>query len=422
MDFDILVKFNPWWVKGSVPEQFLGEHKRLVFDSIKNRLSERFIVLLFGLRRVGKTTTFYQLIQHLIESKIKSEKILYFSFDELGIMPDEVLTAFEEKMLKKKISDCNERIFVFFDEIQKIKNWQDKIKIIYDLHPNIKLFLSGSASISLQKNSKESLAGRMIEFFVEPLSFSEFLNWKKINFNEKKPELFQNELMPLFMDYLRKGGFPEIIFEEKDEIIRDYIKNTVLERIIFKDIPQEFELKDLELLKLLLESFIKEPGMIINLDKMSLRLGKSKITLSNYIEYLEFSLLLRKVKNLRSNLLVSSRKGKKIYPTNTAFCFALMPDFYSDKQLERIAEVSVASHLKAEYYYKNGFEVDFINKKNNEIIPFEVKFGNPEQFQIKKFLQKFNLNKGIIISKKLIQKEKNGIKIMPLWQFLLKKQ
>lgn len=419
MAFEVLVDFNPWWAKGVVPEIFLGKFKRPVLGTIKAFLDKRFIVLLYGLRRVGKTTAFYQTIHYLLQSGVKPENILYFSFDEKKAEIHEIISSFEEKVLKKRIIDCKEKVFVFFDEIQKINDWQNKIKVLYDLHPNAKIFLSGSATVSLQKKATESLAGRIIDVFVQPLSFSEFLDWKGVK-ADKEPQLLQKQISPLLIDYLRKGGFPEIIDEEKDELIRNYIKNTVIEKILYKDISQEFRLKDLELLKLLLEMFIKEPGMIINVEKLSRDLGKNKLTISNYIEYLQYSLLVRKVKNLRSGMLVSSRKGKKIYPSNTAFCFAYQNDFYSEKNLEKIAEVSVASHILAEYYYRNSFEIDFVSKKNNVIIPIEVKYGGIEFHQVKKFIEKFRAEKSIIVSKNVFSEEKNKITIMPLWLFLLK--
>ena len=412
-------QFNTWWVKGEVPQFFLGSHRRPVFDSVLRYLDKRFIVLLYGLRRVGKTTVLYQVVQHLIESGVDPLHILYFSFDERSAAIEDVVSGFEEKVLMKRIADCG-RVFVFFDEVQKVVDWESKVKVLYDLHPNLKIFLSGSASLSLKKKSAESLAGRITELFVRPLSFAEFLEWRGGKIDAGRPELFKKEAVPMLMDYLRKGGFPEIVGEENDEVIRNYVKNAVLEKILYKDIPEEFSLKDLELLRVLLELFVKEPGMIVNVERLAKDLGKSKITVGNYIEYLRYSLLVSEVKNLRGNLLVSSRKAKKIYPTNTAFCFALLPDFYSDKTLEKIFEVAVASHISAQYYYRNGFEVDFVKKTaDGETVPIEVKRGSASQHQIKAFLEKFNAKKGVVVSGDALAPEKEGITVQPLWLFLL---
>ncbi len=416
MNIDILNTFNPWWTNGAVPIQLLGSHRRPILEEVETYVDKRFITLIYGLRRVGKTTCLYQVIDSLLRNGTVPLQIIYFSFDEKSGEPNDVITTYAEKVLKKSIRDAG-RIFVFMDEIQKVPEWQSKLKIIYDLYPNIKFFLSGSASVSLQKHATESLAGRMIGVFVKPLTFSEFLEWKKIPVDKTRPELFQGQIAPHLMDYLRKGGFPEIVHEEGDELIRKYVKNAVLEHIIYRDIPQEFGAKDVELLRTLLELFVKDPGMMMNTERISRDLGRNKITVGNYIEYLKHALLIREVKNLRSNLLVSSRKNKKIYPTSSAFCFAYRDDFFADKILEKIAEVTVAEYLQAENYYCNGFEVDFVQKSDKDTVPIEVKYGAPDEHQIRKFMEKFGVEKGILVSKDSLRQ--GDLQVVPLWLFLL---
>ena len=418
LDIEALTLYNPWWAQKKVPKIFLKEHKRPQFDLIKKHLTKKFILLLYGLRQVGKTTLLYQLIQYLLDKGTNPLTIFYFSFDEKTADFKELLKIYQEKILKKKLINVN-KVYVIFDEIQKIDDWQTKIKILYDTHPNIKILLSGSASVSLQKQSRESLAGRIIDFFIKPLSFKEFLDWKKINFDLKRPEVYQSVIMPEFMDYLRKGGFPAIIKEKEDEFIRNYLKNTVLERIIYRDLAAEFKLKDIELLRLLLEMIIKDPGMIINIDRLARDLNRTKITIASYLEYLKYALLIKEVRNLRAGFLVSSRKGKKIYPTNPAFCFAYRNDFYKDSILQKIAEVVTADVLEAVYYYRNSMEVDFVLKNKDTVAPVEVKYGKPDCRQIKDFLKKFSCKKGYLVSKEKSSSKIKNIKIIPLWQLSL---
>lgn len=420
MDVEILAKFNPWWAKGTVPNPLLGAHERGVLDDAKKSANKRFIVLLYGLRRVGKTTTLYQMIHFLLGKGTPPENILYFSFDDGAAGIDGVISAYEESVLKKRIPDAG-RVFAFFDEVQKADDWQAKIKILYDLNPNLKIFLSGSASISLQRKSSESLAGRMVGIHVKPLSFSEFAEWKGATLDLTRPKVSQREAMPLLMDYLRKGGFPEIVGEESDDAVREYVKNTVLDRIVSQDLPQEFGLKDIPLLKTLLEMFCHDPGMIVNVDGISRDLGRNKITVGNYIEHLKYSLLVSEVKNLRSRALVSSRKNKKMYPSSTAFCFAYREDFFSDAVLQQAAEAAVAAHLPAQYYYLDGFEVDFVEKKGGKLVPIEVKYGKRDEGQLRKFMEKFGAKHGVLVSKDTLSPEKQGVRVSPLWLFLHEK-
>jgi predicted AAA+ superfamily ATPase len=192
----------------------------------------------------------------------------------------------------------------------------------------------------------------------------------------------------------------------------------VLDRIVSQDLPLEFGLKDVPLLKTLLEMFCHDPGMIANVESISRDLGRNKITIGNYIEHLKYSLLIFEVKNLRGGVLASSRKNKKIYPASTAFCFAYREDFFSDSTLGKVAEAAVATHLSAQYYYLNGFEVDFVKKTSGKNIPIEVKYGAKDEGQLKKFMEKFNAKNGVLVSKDILAPGKQGICILPLWLFL----
>ncbi len=423
MDFDVLANFNPWWQSKAVPQEFVEKRKRPAFAALEKNLQNRFIILLYGLRRVGKTTTLYQMIAHLLKNGTPAQNILYFSFDEKKALIREVVSSFEENALQKKIADSG-RVFAFFDEIQKEEDWESKIKILYDLNPNIKIFLSGSAAITLRKKSAESLAGRMLDFQLTPLSFAEFLEWngKPAGNFTAGAQIMHREMTLLLADYLRKGGFPEITFEQDAQTIKNYLKNAVLEKIIYRDIPEEFKVRDVELLKNLLELFIMEPGMIASIERLSKDLSRNKVTVTNYIEYLKSSLLIREVRNLRPNMLLSSRKGKKIYPASTGLCFGLMQDFHSDSKMEKIFETAVAARIEAQYYYRNSFEVDFVIKDGSKKPkPIEVKHGKDEEWQLRAFMHKFGAEKAILVTKDRTW-EKDGITATPLWQFLLREE
>ncbi len=422
MGMERLARFNEWWTAGGVRPGLLKPHKRPLFFDIQRYMKDRQILLITGLRRVGKTTLMYQLVQILLDRGVRAEEILYFSFDEEITDFDDLMKTYEERVLKKRIQD--ERIYVFLDEIQKLEGWQNKIKILYDLHPNVKFIISGSASMQTMKRAKESLAGRVFDFLLEPLTFREFLEWKGIRIDEKRAELFQRKAMPLFYDYVRKGGFPEIIDEGDDEKIRSYVKNNVIERIIYKDLPEEFGVKDYELLKTLIETIARQPGMTVNYDALSRDLHRNKKTIMDYFFYLEYAMLIRIVANYRKGFLVSSRKLRKAYIANTAISFALVENFYSDAVLEKIAENFAVIETDAKNYYRNKYEVDIVLKKGDKIIPIEVKYGKAEIDSMLGFLSEFKLKKAIILTRDTFGKktaDKREILLVPLWAFSLAK-
>ncbi|MFP3912392.1 MAG: AAA family ATPase, partial [Desulfobacteraceae bacterium] len=135
-----LSDFNPWWKDGSVPAHAVGR-KRKIFNEVLPYLETRQILLITGLRRVGKTTLMHQLIEHVLTHGTDRYHVLYFSFDEIGQEPEAILKEFEFDILKRDLQ--GEEVFVFFDEIQKLNDWEAKIKLLYDRQPRMKLALSG---------------------------------------------------------------------------------------------------------------------------------------------------------------------------------------------------------------------------------------------------------------------------------------
>lgn len=410
MDRDILFRFNPWWESGKISEELAKPFKRDLFYKVIEYLSKRQIIEIIGLRRVGKTTLLYQIIQKLLE-RTEEKKILYFSFDEKGANIKEIIKTYEVEVLNKKIEDAGQ-IYIFFDEIQKCKDWDSQLKIFYDIYPKIKFFISGSASLMLDKKAKESLAGRVYNFILKPLSFKEFLEFKGLKIS-KNLSLHERTLATEFFDYLKKGGFIELTFEN-DSKVREYVKNNILERIIYKDIPETFGIKDIELLKTLVELFCRNSGMVLNYEKLSRDLGRSKLAVMNYIYYLQFSMLIKLVKNLRKSFLSASRKMKKVYVTNTSFIYA----FEDLTSIEKFLETYVCNALDLEYYYRNSFEIDFL-KKNKTISGIEVKSSVNER-EIEKFrenLKKLGIKKGILITKDQRSDFKN-IEVRPAYFIL----
>ncbi|MEM5843391.1 MAG: ATP-binding protein [Candidatus Aenigmatarchaeota archaeon] len=417
-----LFKFNEWWETGKVSEKNLEAYKRYLFYKILNFIEDRQIILITGLRRVGKTKLLYQIIHSLLEKKIDPKKILYFSFDEEAFDIKDVLETYK-KVLKKDFKDVD-RIYVFFDEVHKCKDWENKIKVYYDLNPNIKFFLSGSASLIISKQAKESLAGRIYEFILKPLTFKEFLEMKNVKISFEEAKLFNEKILLYFVDFVRKAGFPEIINEDNDEKIRTYVKLSVVERIIYKDIPKQFGKTDIELLEILTNMFFKNPGLILNFENLSKNLRRDKKTLMNYVYYLKFSLLINLVSNFRISVLATSRKNKKVYPAASSLIFSSYGMFDSNIW-GKVLECIFCNETEAKYYFrKDKKEIDFLIFKNNKIIPVEIKYSISET-EIKDFislLKSLNINAGIVLTfDKFAEIHEKNFKILvyPLWVYLL---
>lgn len=121
-----LQNFNPWWRDGKIPPKFI-DRKRKIFIEIIKYLDRRQIVMFTGLRRVGKTTLMYQIIDDLLRKGINSYNILYFSFDEMRFDLDNSIKQYETEVLREDIS--KKKVFILLDEIQKLESWPSKMKL-----------------------------------------------------------------------------------------------------------------------------------------------------------------------------------------------------------------------------------------------------------------------------------------------------
>jgi predicted AAA+ superfamily ATPase len=418
MDLSELEKFNTWWVTGKVRRELMREHKRPVYSMATKYIDKRLIMLLYGLRRMGKTTIMYQMISDLLKSN-DSSHIVYFSFDESIYNLDEILNEYQRSVLNKTFDNIDKTIYIFLDEIQKLKDWENKIKIYYDLYPGIKFILSGSASISLRKKSTESLAGRIISIPIEPLSFMEFLQMNGFNLTKirENPDLYKRELMPMLDRYMKYGTFPELAMNDNDEYAKTYIRETVIDRIIFKDIEENFKVNDINLLKSLIKIVSNRPGMTLNFKSISDNFGKDQRTISNYFGYLEFGLLVKIIYNYRENDFISLRKLKKCYPATPNIVFALSNKFHD--LMPYVMENLVLMKMKTDYFYKNSYEIDFISIKDDKITPIEVKKTNRSEKQIKLFINKYGKRVTHPLMITYDEENNDNITVIPLWKFLI---
>jgi predicted AAA+ superfamily ATPase len=157
-------------------------------------------------------------------------------------------------------------------------------------------------------------------------------------------------------------------------------------------LPDIFENVDSNLLEELVEIFFSNPGMILNIDSLSSTLKKRKEEISKHVFYLEFSKLIRVVKNFRPSAMLASRKLRKVYPYIPAFIFIFRP--FPD--IGKVFETFLAQQLNTKYYCREkDREIDFILKENGEIVPVEVK--SEEEVKsidtISYFMGKFKVNK-----------------------------
>ncbi|NYZ76968.1 ATP-binding protein, partial [Candidatus Micrarchaeota archaeon] len=294
-----LIESNPWW-KGNFFD--ISLKPREIYGGIEPYLKKRQIIGIYGLRRTGKSYLVYHMIKQLLE-KESPKTILYFSFDDFSEANASDVLKTAEKLTETKIK------FIFFDEVQKLNNWAEQIKRLYDLK-SLKIVVTGSETLFLRKTSKESLAGRIFEFKIEPLSFKEYLAFRKI----PQTGLYKDEMIKALDHYVLIGGFPELVDEFDNFFIRKYIREGIIDKAIYQDIPKRYKLEDPSLLERIMNIIIDNPGLLIDKNNLANTLGVFRTTVSKYLFYLESSFLIKGLYNYSRNASTSEKKLKKYYP------------------------------------------------------------------------------------------------------------
>lgn len=410
-----LEEFNPWWINKTVDLELALPFKRDLFLEAERHINKRFITALTGLRRVGKTTIVYQLIQKLLQEKALPENILFFSFDESISSLGDVLDTYKQIHAK---DFREEKVYVFLDEIQKYDGWENELKKYYDLYPKLKFVISGSESLFIKKKTKETLAGRIFEFTLATFTFREFL---KFNGVHEKDFKYETKIVPLFISFVQKGGFPETFSFESDKDFKEYLRALVVDKIIYKDIPKIFSIEDPGFLIILLELIATNPGMYLDYLSLSRQFGKDRRVIKDYISYLKESYLIRILGNYRKGSITTLRKLKRAYPTDNALSY-LYKSTIDESFFGKMVEALVVNQTEASSFWKNGNEIDIVNKD----VPIEVKYqetlSKEDLKPIREFMAKFGKATGIMVTKKdekEITTDDGKIKLIPAWKWVL---
>ena len=222
-----------------------GAYQRDILENINFKdliFKTQEIVIISGIRRCGKSYLM-RLIWNLIkkEKELSNKQYLYLNFEDeriMGFKKDD-FNSLIESYLELKQPDLNSKIYLFFDEIQNVKNWDKFLNRLRE-DSAYKIIISGSNATLLSTEISTFLTGRSISVNLYPFTFKEFINARGFKF--KKQDLFdlknKAQAANLFNDYFDIGGFPEVIKTGYRPLLQEYFQN-----IIFRDIIARFKIK-----------------------------------------------------------------------------------------------------------------------------------------------------------------------------------
>src|SRR3989338_5883166 len=237
MILEILKEWNPWWENKELVKDLEGT-KRPEYQDLLDSIKIKEITIILGVRRSGKSTLMYQIVDSLLKQSIKPEQILFVNLEDKKLTNldlEEIYNEYRENLNPKN------KAYIFLDEIHRKKDWETWIRKKYDLKTNDKFVISGSCSYLLKKEYSTLLTGRNLTFEVFPLSFKEYIEFQGITITsniilEKTRHLVINKLN----NYLKQGGFPEIFFKEeryKTKVLEQYFDD-----ILYKDIIDRYNI------------------------------------------------------------------------------------------------------------------------------------------------------------------------------------
>lgn len=343
--------------------------RKFYLEKIVKLIDTEDIKVITGVRRCGKTVLLKQIIDELENRGIASENIIYMSFESSkykNIRNDNDLDEF----IFSKTNNLNGKIYLLFDEIQKVKNWEVSLNS-YRVDLECDIYITGSNSQLLSGELATLISGRYISINMLPFSFKELIQYYD--------EMHENiDEIKLFEQYLSYGGFPGLLNyenEEKEKYLYDLYSTIVLNDILYKN-----KVKDLDLLEILMEFMISNIGQLFSANSISKYIKNENRkttphTIINYMDYARNAFIFYQIKreNIKQKrkLLISD----KYYLVDSGFYFIFNGSTQRNwgQLLENIVFLEL---IRQGYSITIGkiqdLEVDFVCRKANQIKYIQV--------------------------------------------------
>nr|WP_206205499.1 ATP-binding protein [Thermococcus sp. MV5] len=434
--------------KPNPERRIIGE----ILDELEkfSETKENRILLLYGLRGVGKTTLMAQTYFKLL-GKVSQERLLYISADEVALLNSDMLEAVKtyEALIGERFEELSRPVFLFIDEVHYDKNWDLILKSLYDKARNLFVLATGSSALAIKMST--DLARRARRLHVTPLTFSEYLAIKRNVKNGisselrnalfssdsmeacKKLEALRNEVGKILLqfdkmdldDYIVQGTLP-VFLSSKEPLYDTY---TLIERMIYKDLAlygfsSEILEKAFSLLVLLAS------GESLNYETLCSNLNISRPTLAQLLsglEKLEIVFPVRAYGSIGKNVR-KTPKYKFLAPMLRASILTKFNLFTLDEKiLGMLLEDAVALYfyiLSSELNFRVNYDAqkggaDFVLTFPDKKIVIEVGYGNKGIKQVKRTMRKVDANFGIVIWEGNLEVEGDIIKVPKEWFMLI---
>ncbi len=392
-----------------------------------------------GVRRSGKSTYLFQIIQRLVDSGVHRKNILYLNFfddrlhglgqDNLGLIAEAYYSIYPEKKNAQTV-------YCFFDEIQAVLGWETFVDRLMRTE-KCEVYLTGSSARMLSKEMATQMRGRALSWEMFPFSFTEFLDAKGVeavgSLSTKKKLLVRKA----FDAYWQSGGFPEVT--GLDRILRIKTHQEYFQAILFRDLVERHDVSHPRAVADLAHWLVDNTASLYSVNKLtgylqSLGHKVPKSSVSDYLGWFEDAYLLFSVRLFDASLARSHANPKKIYCIDHALVTSTSSGILvnSGHLLENLVFTALRRSNPEIYYYRTraGREVDFIVPgRNRPKALFQTceSLADPqarkrEVMALGEAMVELKLKTGTIVTRneeERIDVEGGRIVVVPAWRFLL---
>jgi predicted AAA+ superfamily ATPase len=373
--------------------------ERPIYARLKSALADSRIIVITGMRRVGKTTTLHWLLE-----QIPSKNKLYLDLERL-----DQRAVFQEKnydlvldYLRSRGLDTTQPLTVALDEIQYVPNIPSVIKYLYDTY-QIKFLLTGSSSYYLKNLFSESMAGRKIVFELYPLGFGEVLDFRGVPYHRRNSfaemrfaDAEYERLKGEYENYLQFGGLPNVVMETSPQVKREILQD-ILSSYISLDVQAMADFRKIGEMTQLLKVLALRIGNKMDQTKLAQVVGITRPTLAAYLEFLEKTYVIHRLPALASADRATVL-SKKLYFYDNGIVNAL-----AQPSEGALFENAVFNQLKflgeLSYLGKgNEYEIDFILDQKTAL-EAKVHPVQSDDLKLKRLAEKHALSEAWIIGR-----------------------
>jgi predicted AAA+ superfamily ATPase len=387
-------------------------YNRIVMKDVIENLKNKRLVFIIGPRRVGKTT----LMQMILE-KFKVDKRIYIDVETLSEYS--MFDNYQNFISYMELNgfNKNDEVLIGIDEVQHISEINLILKSVVDHNKSWYLLCSGSSSLGILKNVKESLAGRKRVVNLKPLFFEEFLKFKEKKTliekvknveNQKDWNWIKDDVLSVWYEYVLYGGMPEVVLQEDREekikelkdIVQSYIKMDVY----------SYLRGEVEILRYnkLIQLIANNSGKLMNISSLSRKSGIKRNKIEDSIFLLDAAEIIKLLPPFFANKNKEITSTEKIIFYDTGIRNSIINDFQNlDNRHDKgfILEIAISNNIRGWdilfYRTKHQTEIDFILRKHGKLMPIEVKSGNPKvpPRALRFFMDRYDIDTSILITK-----------------------